>query len=155
MRKFGLSLVFILLGTIVFSQGLFKQGYIITLDNDTVYGEIRDEFLRLTGLEAIIKFKQQDKEKVKYVASDIKGYSIINGKSYQCVWTYEGSGFGEIEADGYYRLIHIEIYGNATWTNTGIGMSASSNCLYCGYKIFKNGKDIFDVPKKNKLPGFK
>ena len=151
MKKLGLSLSFVLLGIVLNGQGLFNQGYIITLDNDTVYGEIRDEFLRLSGLEPIIKFKQPDNEKVKFSASDIKGYSIINGKSYQCVRTYEGYGFGEIEVDGYYRLVHIEIYGGATWTNTGAGgMIATPNCLYCGYKIFRDSKEVFEVPKKTK-----
>ncbi|MBC8005833.1 MAG: hypothetical protein H7X84_10195 [Verrucomicrobia bacterium] len=65
----------------VMGQDNFKKGYIITLDNDTIYGKINDA----GGLKnsRLCTFRPQKKLRVKeYRPGELKGYRMFNDKYY-------------------------------------------------------------------------
>lgn len=77
--------VLVLLLTVTFSslawgQLNFKKGYIITNENDTVYGLINDGGGYRNS--KICLFKQSHKKVVKYHPGEIKAYRMVNDKYY-------------------------------------------------------------------------
>lgn len=149
MKSMGIFLFLLFLETGGFSQGLYKPGYIITNNNDTIYGEIKEKEF---NPKSSIKFKISQADAVEYTPNDIKGYSIKNGISYMSIKTHSGSGFGVIQVDGYLRLVYIEIYSERGYIpNSGYGKTAGTygtELLYSNHKIFRNGEEVFYVSRK-------
>jgi hypothetical protein len=75
-----ISVLFISIVQILNAQSDFKPGYIITLQNDTVYGKIdnRGELL----MAQVCIFKSLQGEKHDYTPSEIKAFRITDEKYY-------------------------------------------------------------------------
>ncbi len=77
-RLISFTFFFSFLSTPVFAQLNFIPGYIITAENDTIYGEVSKTFL---NNYSECKFKKEGQVQ-KYVASEIKGYGYTNGECF-------------------------------------------------------------------------
>ncbi|MEL7145361.1 MAG: outer membrane beta-barrel protein [Bacteroidota bacterium] len=64
----------------VSAQGNFKDGFIITNENDTIYGQIAVKGSEKSYLSCL--FLNGEGEQKEYSPLNIKGYSFIDGKSY-------------------------------------------------------------------------
>lgn len=78
----GIVLLSILLLSLAASgQMNYKKGYIITNENDTIYGKINDGGGRRNS--KVCLFKEDNKQKaIKYYPKDIKAYRMDEGKYY-------------------------------------------------------------------------
>ncbi len=97
MKKTLLVLMFLLsLILSAFSQKDYRDGYIITLSHDTIYGEI--DLKSNYKNRKICEFKQEDK-KIKYSPEDIRGFKIEDSKFYVSK---------EIELEGETQSLFVE-----------------------------------------------
>ena len=79
--RFFLLLVILNLSRVAFGQSNFLEGYIITHDFDTLYGEINNNRFHENSL--FCEFKSNNAETVKkYYPNDIYGYRFEKGKYY-------------------------------------------------------------------------
>jgi hypothetical protein len=79
-RVFSLALT-ILLFSVAIAQPVFRPGYIITLQGDTMNGLINYRGSQANAKECIFK-KGADSEKVTYAPNQIKSYKFVDGKYY-------------------------------------------------------------------------
>lgn len=122
MRK-KLIVIYILLSSFYLTkaQKNFSDGYIITLNNDTIRGKVKDNFpLRLSGIAKKISFIDSSGVKNDYLPKEIKGYSkgdIVNYISIDIGW---GKDFAKIIVDGEICLLSCKSAGyNSTFTPSG------------------------------------
>lgn len=72
----SLCVIFVTLSTVVYGQRNFDKGYVITLKNDTLYGEVSDRKLGpFGGIYDEIRFKGKRRNR-KYQPKEIKEYKI-------------------------------------------------------------------------------
>lgn len=113
--------------TVALGQLNFKKGYIITHENDTVYGRINDGGAYRNSKVCV--FKQSRKKMVKYHPGEIKAYRMVNDKFYASkeieIKDTPASVFLEVVVDGDVNLYHY----------------------------WKNKKMAFYIEKDNKLIG--
>jgi hypothetical protein len=160
MRKIGLILITLFLGNLVFCQDGFFAGHIITNDNDTVFGEIKNKHVKFGDSGQLIKFKEANKKDAIYSPYDISEYRIYARGKYVTVDTPHGKGFGKIEVEGQLRLVYVEIYnsgkgGGQSFQRTNMsgeiitfgGTQGNSSISYRRHKIFRDGEEVFYVGK--------
>jgi len=91
MRKLILIVFLSYFSLTSFSQKHFVKGYVITTQNDTLFGFLKDRknpnnFLRMsTDLYKKIKFKDENGHKYKYAPTNLNGYKIGNYE-FASVW---------------------------------------------------------------------
>ncbi|HET6557998.1 MAG TPA: outer membrane beta-barrel protein [Prolixibacteraceae bacterium] len=108
LKSFILGLAFLVsLG--VMGQDNYKKGYVITLDNDTLFGKINDA----GGFKnsRLCTFKEKKDRKVKeYLPGQIKGYRMYKDKYYVSKAAEEKNGneytFMEVLVEGPVSLYH-------------------------------------------------
>lgn len=66
----------------VFSQSIFKEGYIITNENDTIYGSICYNNSKKASFECLFKKNNDSSDEVTYTPDDIAAYRFLAGKYY-------------------------------------------------------------------------
>ncbi|MEM7371486.1 MAG: hypothetical protein AAF587_22930 [Bacteroidota bacterium] len=99
MNKIWKNLLFILIlgvnGSVSFAQS-YQEGYIITLEKDTIWGSWREHFNSMVGLH--VEFKHASGESI-YTARDILGYGAKNTylRKRFTVETEDGTGGMEIK----------------------------------------------------------
>ena len=93
-----------------FSQKHFVEGYIITFENDTLHGKVRDRFRFQPHIQpSFIKFIGNSGKAKKFKPKDIKGYSkndIINYVSIKS--GYFNYKFARIKLDGIIKLLALQ-----------------------------------------------
>ncbi len=95
-----ITILVILLGltTMSFAQKRYTDGYIVTFNNDTIRGKIKDKGALSNGVTySRIRFLDSNGKKKKFSARKIKAYSkqnVINYRSINHKW------FGEVVVDG-------------------------------------------------------
>jgi hypothetical protein len=77
----GISTVLLLTAINAFSQAVFKDGYIIKNNNDTVFGLIEYKGNKTNSLDCTFK-KNIESASQKYTPNDIKAYRFDNSKYY-------------------------------------------------------------------------
>ncbi len=117
-------LISLFLPIITFAKKDFKDGFIITLENDTLYQQIADRSEKKNYSSCITK---KNGEIVEYKPSDIKGFGIINDKFYS----------SQIKDDSFVELIF----------QSDINVYKSKDHFY----LQKNGKIYFLESNKNDL----
>lgn len=81
LKSFILVLLVILVSLGVMGQDNYKKGYVITLENDTLFGKINDAGGYKNS--RLCTFKQHKKHKVtEYLPGEIKGYRMYDDKYY-------------------------------------------------------------------------
>lgn len=113
MRK-TLIVICILLGSFYLTKGQknFTDGYIITLNNDTIRGKVKDNFpLRLSGLAKKISFIDSSGVKNDYLPKDIKGYSKGDIVNYISIDIGFGKDFAKVIVDGEISLLSCKSVG--------------------------------------------
>jgi len=106
--------VFMSLSFFTFGQKNFCDGYIITLENDTIRGKVRDNFpYRLALAARKIIFIDENGVEKKYLPDDIKGYSKADIANYISLDFGFGNDFARIVVDGEITLLSFKsINGN-------------------------------------------
>ena len=80
-RIFYIRLLPLLFTAVASAQVKYSPGYIITTDDDTIYGEIRERS-SFRNSQACIFRESGNEEPKKYLPFDIKAYRILDGKYY-------------------------------------------------------------------------
>lgn len=103
------------------AQKNFTDGYIITLNNDTIRGKVKDNFpLRLSGLAKKISFIDSSGVKNDYLPKDIKGYSKGDIVNYISIDIGFGKDFAKVIVDGEISLLSCKSAGyNSTFVPSG------------------------------------
>ncbi len=79
-------IAFFLLPTLVFGQKYYQSGYIITINNDTIQGQVKDRKPQPFGkLYKKIRFKGKKFVRRKYGAHQIAGYKQ-GGNQFESLW---------------------------------------------------------------------
>lgn len=103
------------------AQKNFADGYIISLNNDTIRGKVKDNFpLRLSGLAKKISFIDSSGVKNDYLPKDIKGYSKGDIVNYISIDIGFGKDFAKIIVDGEISLLSCKSVGySSTFAPSG------------------------------------
>ncbi len=88
------------------AQKDFYPGYILTLDEDTIHGQIMDRGDKYMG--EICHFKNTDNEIIKYLPTKIKGYRI-NNKYFLTKKAFDKDAFMEVLFEGDISLYYLRI----------------------------------------------
>lgn len=106
--KFFIVIAIIAIANSIRSQ-IFNEGSIITLENDTISGYVKD----ISGLKnlKVCKFKENKKGKVKrYSPEELNGYFFHSDKRYQSLKVFHRneykSSFVEVLLEGQVNLFH-------------------------------------------------
>ncbi len=79
--RVGVILFFFMLKSVVSAQEVYLPGYIITMNDDTIHGEIRKRAPYYNSHACF--FRESENEKAKeYLPFDIKAYRILGGRYY-------------------------------------------------------------------------
>ncbi len=107
MKRFGFIFLFMLLFVAYsISQTSFQNGFILSLQNDTLFGQLENRPNKQNYLSC--RFKKDTVEN-DYSASQIKGFGYINGKCFRSE-IVEGE-FVEVLVDGFLHLYkHQSVY---------------------------------------------
>ncbi|NDP21279.1 MAG: hypothetical protein GZ091_09395 [Paludibacter sp.] len=81
MKKIILLISVIFLFSEINAEESFKNGYIITLENDTVFGKIANSNYYGNSIECIFKENNKD-ETVTFLPNQLSGYRFVDGKYY-------------------------------------------------------------------------
>ncbi len=82
MKRVQLLLVLVVFQFFVLhAQSVFQPGFVITLENDTVYGLIENNSYAQNAVYCVFK-KSETTETINYSALDIKSYQFVGGKYY-------------------------------------------------------------------------
>ncbi|NHF59010.1 hypothetical protein FK220_006645 [Flavobacteriaceae bacterium TP-CH-4] len=84
-----LTVFFFLIFASVFAQNDYQKGYVITLENDTLWGYIKDR--KPTGLLPKIRFKGNNMKK-RFGPTKIIGYQV-GDRYYESIWVDKQSRF--------------------------------------------------------------
>ncbi|NVO10032.1 MAG: hypothetical protein HXX16_08745 [Bacteroidales bacterium] len=121
--KRTLSIIYILLSlsTLTIAQKNFCEGYIITLNNDTIRGKVKDNFpFRLTGAPKKISFIDESGVEKSYLPKHIRGYSKADIANYVSIDIGFGKDFAKIIIDGEVSLLSYEsTMNNSSFTPNG------------------------------------
>jgi len=79
-KQFSLLLFWSVLSTFAFAQHDFRPGYVITLDSDTISGEVE---YRLSSRNYQSCNFRQNGNLLEYNATQIKGYGFLNDRAYK------------------------------------------------------------------------
>lgn len=125
--RLGFTLIFLSILTFSFGQKNYSEGYIITWENDTIHGKIRDNFSsRSTFAPGIIKFIDKSGLTTKYLPTDIKGYSKAGFENYMTIQDDFGKNFARLIVAGNVKLLTIKKSGAFPVSNAGVGYTTSS-----------------------------
>lgn len=92
--KLGLTILFLAVFTLCYGQKNYSDGYIITLQNDTIQGKIRDRFgMRLQIAPRKINFIDSTGTTIKYLPKELKGYSKAGIVDYLTIQDDFGKNF--------------------------------------------------------------
>ncbi len=82
MKSFSILILFVLLTTTIYAQSNYKQGYIITNNNDSIHGWIDFRTTKINW--STCNFRKTENSKIEtFYPGDIKGYRFVNeGKFY-------------------------------------------------------------------------
>lgn len=135
------------------AQKNFCDGYIITLNNDTIRGKVKDNFpFRLAGIVRKISFIDSSGLKKDYLPKDIKGYSKADIANYISIDIGFSKDFAKIIIYGEVSLLSYKSTGtNSTFVaNGGAGggtwsHSASSSESFFLYR--KNSGSLIEVTR--------
>ena len=127
MKKVTFSIFIIILVfsnyKLVFSQKNFSDGYIITVENDTVQGKVRDKFAFSSRK---VDFIDNQGNKCTYHPKDINGYSKSGIIDYMSIQEDILREFARIVVDGEIRLLKVQKTGTTTTSNTTGGTNYNS-----------------------------
>lgn len=115
----------------------YSYGYIITLENDTIYGRIKDRFPNRGPLaydKVVLKDKNGDK--TKYYPIDIKGYCKGDEEYYLTVQEGNRKCFAKLIVDGEVKLLKIHKTTTLAYPAGGgnVGFISDSYMIYYLYK---------------------
>jgi hypothetical protein len=115
MRKAIIIIFFFISGVTSFAQKNYCEGYIIRLDNDTIHGFVKDNFLFGSyNTPNKISFMDSAGNDKIYLPNDIKGYSKANIANYLSIDIGYSNQFAKIVIDGYVRLLSIKSKSSTT-----------------------------------------
>ncbi|MDA3890856.1 MAG: outer membrane beta-barrel protein [Salinivirgaceae bacterium] len=101
-----------------FGQYNYKEGKIITLQNDTIFGLIKDGS-KIKNSKVCIFKENKKAEPVKYLPADIKSYYISSGKYYSSQQYYSNNQykdrFFDILLEGEVNLYYYHKYRNLSF----------------------------------------
>lgn len=160
--KLGFTFLFFSIFTISFGQKNYSEGYIITLQNDTIHGKIRDRFgMRLEIAPSKINFIDSTGTIVKYLPKDIKGYSKAGIIDYLTIQDNFGKNFGKLIVDGDVKLLTIKKSGtrmasnpNATGGFTTIQSRYSNDVYYLYNTKTSNTTTVYQLFFKNRMADY-
>ena len=160
--KLGFTILFLSIFTLSFGQKNYSEGYIITLENDTVHGKIRDRFgMRLQIAPSKINFIDSNGNTIKYLPKDIKGYSKAGIVDYLTIQDDFGKNFARLLVDGEIKLLMIKKKGtNMTSTPNGQGgfTTGQSTYSYDAYYLFNTrtsiAKKVIQLDFKNQMADY-
>lgn len=115
----------------------YSYGYIITLQNDTIYGRIKDRFPDRGPLaydKVVLKDKNGDK--TKYYPIDIKGYCKGDEEYYLSIQDGSMKFFAKVIVDGEVKLLRIHKRTTLAYPTGGgnVGYISDSYTTYYLYK---------------------
>ena len=164
MKTIKLGFTFLLLSIFTFSFGQknYSEGYIITLQNDTIHGKIRDRFgIRLQIAPSKINFIDSKGTIIKYLPKDIKGYSKAGIIDYLTIQDDFGKNFAKLIVDGDVKLLTIKKSGTrmaSTPNSTGgftTTQSSYSNDVYYLYNTkTSNTTKVYQLDFKNQMTDY-
>lgn len=129
--RLGFTLIFLSIFSFSFGQKNYSEGYIITWENDTIHGKIRDHFSsRSTFAPGIIKFIDNSGLTTKYLPTDIKGYSKAGFENYMTIQDDFGKNFARLIVEGNVKLLTIKKSGSFPGSNGAGGYNTSSISYY-------------------------
>ncbi len=127
-----LTFLLLILFNVSFGQKNYSTGYVITLENDTIHGKIRDRFsFRFHAAHKKIKIIDQNGEKTKFKAKDIKGYSKAGIVDYMTVQDDFGKSFARLLIDGNIKLLTVHKSGTHSFSDSNaVGGISSTHETY-------------------------
>lgn len=120
MAKFLFQAVFVFFSLTTFGQKDFYEGYIIALNDDTVYGKIKDKRPAVSMNQKPIKisFIGSNNIQITFLASQLKGYSKGDIKNYVSIRDLnEGPFFSRVLVKGPLSLLTTQVEGVAFYKN--------------------------------------
>ena len=152
--KIYLNLIVFLFPLLLNGQTGYSEGYIITYENDTIYGKIKDRAGSLSSSNYLkIRFMNDEGEIEKFSAYDIRGYSKSGLINYRAI-EIESKYFAEVIEDGPLTLLANDKKQYELQTNTGTNgdftNSTTTTNVYSHYYLQKKGSDkVTEVTKWN------
>lgn len=122
-----------------FAQKNYSEGFIITLEHDTIYGRVRDRFpFRFPYAADKVVLMDSNGVKMKYIPREITGYSKAGMVNYLTIQDGLKKSFARLLVDGDIKLLTIRKTNTHTYAMpngtggfyTGFGGSYTYDVLY-------------------------
>lgn len=160
--KITFTFLFISIFMFGFGQKNYSDGYVITLQNDTLHGKIRDRFLiRFQLAPNIIKYMDNNKIITKYKPKEIKGYSKAGLVNYMTIQDDFNKNFARILINGEIKLLTIRKSGSySNSSSNGIGgtdtsYDSYSKDLYFLYNsLTSQTTKVYQIDFKNQMTNY-
>ena len=146
-----LSLLIMLQLTVLGQEEFPENGYYVTLENDTLYGNLENQ----DGMYLV--FRNEKGKKHKFTPSKIQSFCLDHQEYIPLSITEMNSiRYGAVKLKGYYTLLHYDyMSGYSTYGQMGLlggateGMFKARNSGY--YVVIKNEKGYYSLPSTHKL----
>lgn len=158
MRKFLVFLVFACFSISLQAQKNYTEGYIITLNNDTIRGKVKDRFpFRFKLAAKKISFIDSTGIEKDYLPKDIAGYSKADIANYLSIDMTFSKEFARIIVDGYITLVSFKSEGATSTMNANGGMtfgSYSNETFYLYDRITKITTEVSSIGFKDAMADY-
>lgn len=146
-----ITIILLLIIQVSFAQKNYSAGYVITLENDTIHGKIRDRFpFRFHTAHKKIKIIDQNGEKTKFKAKEVKGYSKSGIIEYMTVQDDLGKSFARVLLDGDIKLLTIHKSGTHSLSEpNAAGGISSTHDTYSDHHYFLYNSATSQATKVN------
>ena len=145
-----LSLLILLQLTVLGQEEFPENGYYVTLENDTLYGNLENQ----DGMYLV--YRNEKGKKHKFTPSKIRSF-CLDHQEYIPLFINEmdSKRYVAVKAKGYYTLLLYDINSYSTYGQMGLmggiaeGMYKTHNSGYC--VIIENEKGYYSLPSTHKL----
>ena len=136
----GIILLLVLTFSLGYGQKNYSDGYIITHQNDTIHGKVKDQFgVQLILASPKIKFIDSSGSIKKLRPRDIKGYSKAGIIDYVTIQENLSKNFARVVVDGDIKLLVIQkvstyMTASPTGPGTAPGFRTQASTVYYLYQ---------------------